>query len=416
MKKLSIYILITLLLIPTSVINAQIKNTLDYYLNSAKENSPVLNDFKNQRYSLKIDSLNMKADYGFKVTGIGDAMYAPVIGGWGYDAALSSGQNITALIRMSKDLLGKNNLDTRLANYSLGIRQLLNQSNITELQLKRAVTDQYILTYAAQEQVQNAQEIIQLLTQEEIILKKLTQNAAFKQTDYLSFMVTLQQNQLLAQQRYADWLNNYATLNYLAGIVDTTLQKIETPLISIQKTLPFEQSVYAKSYETDSLKLANDANIIKYEYQPKLSAYADGGYSSSLVTSPYKNFGASAGLSLTIPIYDGDKQKKLLQQNHLEQNTQQQYSEFQKKQYLQQSAQIETQIKQYKQMIVTANEQLKYAQALIEANLKQLPTGDVKVTDFIVSVNNYINLKSGLIQFEMTLNNLYNQQNNLTLQ
>ncbi len=415
MKQLSKHLLIVFLLISASI-NAQNSNTLEYYLNSAKENSPVLNDFKNQRYSLKIDSLKMKADYGFKVTGIGDAMYAPVIGGWGYDAALTNGQNITALIRVSKDLLGKNNLDTRLANYSLGIRQLLNQSNITELQLKRAVTDQYILTYAAQEQFQNAQEIIQLLTQEDTILKKLTQNAAFKQTDYLSFMVTLQQNQLLAQQRYADWLNNYATLNYLAGIVDTTLQKIETPLIPIQKTLPFEQSVYAKSYETDSMKLANDANIIKYEYQPKLSAYADGGYSSSLVTSPYKNFGASAGLSLTIPIYDGDKQKKLLQQNHLQQNTQQQYSEFQKKQYLQQSAQIETQIKQYKQMIATANEQLKYAQALIEANLKQLPTGDVKVTDFIVSVNNYINLKSGLIQFETTLNNLYNQQNNLTLQ
>jgi hypothetical protein len=67
-------------------------------------------------------------------------------------------------------------------------------------------------------------------------------------------------------------------------------------------------------------------------------------------------------------------------------------------------------------MIETANEQMGYAQTLIDANLKQLPTGDVKVTDVILSINNFISLKSELVQFETTIYNLYNQLNNLTLQ
>lgn len=395
---------------------AQSKKTLSDFLISAKANSPVLNDYNNQRYSLKIDGLKMIADYGLKINGIADMMYAPVVKGWGYDNVLSNGQNLTTVIRVSKDLSGRENRNTRLADYSMGVRQLFNQSAITELQLNRAVTEQYISTYAVQNQYQISQEIIQLLQEEEIILKKLTQNTSFKQTDYLSFVVTLQQNQLSAEQLYADWMNNYATLNYLAGMVDTTLQKIAPPLLFDEVIVPYEQSMYAESYRNDSLKLANEAKIIHYDYHPKLSAYVDGGYMSSFPAKAYKNLGVSAGLSLTVPIYDGDQLKKSLQQNKLQLETRSRYNEFERKQYEQQILQIESQITQYKRMTATANEQMKYAQTLIDATLKQLPTGDIKVTDFILSINNFLNLKLSLIQYETRIFDLYSKLKYITLE
>jgi hypothetical protein len=49
-------------------INAQSKNTLSYFLETAKTNSPVLNDFNNQVLSNRIDSLKLRATYGFIVT------------------------------------------------------------------------------------------------------------------------------------------------------------------------------------------------------------------------------------------------------------------------------------------------------------------------------------------------------------
>ena len=277
------------------------------------------------------------------------------------------------------------------------------------------VTDQYISSWTAQQKYSIVQEIVQLLEQEDIVLKKLTQEASFKQTDYLSFKVILQQNILALQQQYADWLNSYATLNYLAGKVDTTLQALQSPILLNQIPESFDQSVYAESNIADSLKLNNDAKIINFEYSPKLSVYVDGGYSSALLATPYKNFGASAGISITIPIYDGNKRKMSLLQNQLLQNTREQYNEFDRNQYQQLTAQIEGQIWQYNQLTITAKEQLIYAQALIEANFKQLPTGDVKVVDFILSINNYINLKLGLVQYEATQYNLYNSLHNLTL-
>lgn len=400
----------------TTPVFAQKSTTLEEYLTLAKENSPLLNDYNNQRYSLKIDSLKLRADYGIQVTGMGDLSAAPLIHNWGYNGGtLNSGRNLDAVVRISKDLLGNKNMNTRLAKYSLEMKQLTNQSRISEVQLSKAVTEQYINTYSTQQKYAVAQEVVQLLEQEDLILKELTRKATFKQTDYLSFKVTLQQNILAMQQQYADWQNNYATLNYLVGRVDTTLHRLQAPLLPTGQPAPFSRSMYAEGYKADSLKLTNEARIINYDYQPKLSLYVDGGYSSALTATPYKNFGTSAGISLTVPIYDGNKRKKALQQNRLAQNTRKDYNDFEHQQYQQQTVQIEGQIRQYKQMLTTAEEQLNYAQALIKANLEQLPSGDVKVADFILSINNYINLKSGLVQYQTTLNNLYNQLQNLTL-
>ena len=66
-------------------------------------------------------------------------------------------------------------------------------------------------------------------------------------------------------------------------------------------------------------------------------------------------------------------------------------------------------------MITMAKEQLSYSKTLIEANLKQVPTGDVKVTDFILSINNYLILKTGIIQNELQRNILLNNLQNLIL-
>jgi outer membrane protein TolC len=179
--------------------------------------------------------------------------------------------------------------------------------------------------------------------------------------------------------------------------------------------LDFEKSIYADSYKTDSLKLNNDAKIIHFDYQPKLSVYADGGYSSALQNTPYKNFGSSVGLSLNFLIYDGHKRKMSLEQNKLSQNTLEKYNQFKKVQYQIQIQQLETQIQEYQKMISTAKEQILYAKTLIDAQLKQLPTGDVRVADFILSINNYINLKLGLVTYQTNLDNLNNHLQNLIL-
>ena len=191
--------------------------------------------------------------------------------------------------------------------------------------------------------------------------------------------------------------------------MDTTTYRLSPPLLDEKIVLPYNESIYAKINQSDSLKLENEAIIIKNEYKPKLSVYADAGYSSSFIKSPYKNVGTSVGMNLSIPLYDGNKQKKLLQQNSITQDTRSRYYAFNQNQYSQKVNLLNQQILQTRQMLNTADEQLKYSDTLIKANLKQLPTGDIRVTDFIVSINNQLNLKLSRIQYESKLYSYFNQ-------
>lgn len=395
---------------------AQKPATLDFYLEAAASNSPLLNDYNQQVYAVKLDSMKLLADYGFILSGEGAASYAPVFKGWGYENALSNGHPVTAMIRASRELISKRNLDSRLASYYLNVLQLRNQSALSELQLKKNITDLYITTFISQQQYKAIQDILKLLVQEDTILKKLTQAAVFKQTDYLSFKVTQQQNELALEQKRAEWYNNFALLNYASGLIDTIPKTLQLSTSDTDTIVPFEESIYSQSYKTDSMKLANDAYILEYSYKPKIGAYADAGYQSTLIQTPYKNFGWSAGITLSVPLYDGRKKQMSLQQNKIALQSRSKYLEFEKNQYNQQIAQITNQIGHYRQMIATASEQLQYSRTLIEANAKQLPTGDVKVVDFILAITNYYNLRLGLIQYEGTLFNLQNQLHYLTIQ
>ena len=409
MKRFIFIALILTCLSGNQHLTAQNAKSGEDYIKAALLNSPLLYDYENRRLSLKFDSALLMADYGLKVDAFADLMAAPVIHGWGYDEVLSNGQFATTGLRVSRDIIGRNNLKSRLDSYKLSENQLNSQKQLSEQMMRLTVTDQYINTYISQEQLSIYQEIINVLKKEEKILYKLTQSAVFSQTEYLTFLVSLQQNELSLQQAKADFQNNMSVLNGISGLMDTTTYSLSPPLMDEKMAVPFNESIYAQLNQSDSLKLENEAIIIKNEYKPKLSVYADAGYSSSFIKSPYKNFGTSVGLNLSIPLYDGNKQKMLLQQNSITQDTRSRYYAFNQQQYAQKIYQLNQQIQQTRQMLNTCDEQLKYSDTLIKANLKQLPTGDIRVTDFIVSENNFLNLKLTRIQYEGKLYSYFNQ-------
>ncbi|MBF8456182.1 TolC family protein [Kaistella sp. G5-32] len=410
--------LLTLLIVLVSIgfYHAQNTGTLAYYLEVSQQNNPNLKDFSNQMKITALDSIKMRRDFGFKVNGIADASYSPQVQDWGYNGnSTINGKNLALLGRVSRDIISKKNYESKLNSFSLGIQQLLNQKNLSALNLKKAITEQYLLTYENQEQKKIDAEIIYIFEQEDLILKKLTQNSVFRQTDYLSFKVNSQQIVLTQKQHLADWQHNFALLQYLSGNDETKPSNLEAPTFGLQDTQDFQQSVYAQTLRTDSLKLNNDIQLINYSYQPKIAIFADGGYSSALLQSPYKNFGISAGLSLNIPIYDGHQKELMISQKKIELDTKKNYAAFYEKQYQQQKAQINQQILQYREMVNLATTQMKFSKTLIEANLKQLPTGDVKMVDFILAITNYTSLKSGLLQYKMQVLRLENQLDNMIL-
>ncbi|WP_316804231.1 TolC family protein [Pedobacter nototheniae] len=406
-KYLSIGILTVLA--TRAMAQSPVKN-LDFFLKQAKSTSPVLKDFENQKRSAGIDSLIVRATGRVQVTGTGAGMYAPIIRGYGYDGIITNGQALEALLNVNYDLLNKKRINNQLEGIKIQSDSIKYASQLSLYDLNRSVADQYITAYASQEQVDFNREVVSLLEKEEQLFKTLTRSNIYKQSEYLTFLVTLQQQQLVMKQAEIQFKNDYGTLNYLAGIKDTITVKLAEPRL---ETELFKQDrlFFTKRFELDSLKNINLKNSIDLSYKPKLGVYVNGGYSSSLTLQPYRNFGSSVGFTFSVPIYDGHQKKMQYDKLKLSSNTIADYKGFFVRQQEQQLNLIRQQIVETDALFGKIKEQIRFSKGLIDVDSKLLRTGDLKVVDFIIAINNYMSAQNLLRQTNINRLKLINQYN-----
>ncbi|HEX7458386.1 MAG TPA: hypothetical protein VF301_08125 [Ginsengibacter sp.] len=81
--------------------------TLSYFVDSSIKNNPQLYEFRNLILSNSIDSQLIVAANRLQVTGSGNAFYAPVINGYGYDVAITNGQQLLSLVTLNKQFYKK---------------------------------------------------------------------------------------------------------------------------------------------------------------------------------------------------------------------------------------------------------------------------------------------------------------------
>lgn len=384
---------------------------LGFYVEKAKQNSPLLKDYQNQIRAAGIDSLRLRAAYGPQVNGVSTSTYAPLIHGYGYDNAITNGAQVNALVSASKELNGKKNLRNQLQGIDIQNQGTRNTAKISEQDLKKSIIAQYIIAYGDWAQYSFNNEVLSLLKEEEVILKKLTQTGTYKQIDYLTFLVTLRQQELLLKQLRAQYANNYAQLNYLSGLTDTSFTPLPDPALRIEHLPGLENTVFYRQFIIDSLQLRNADAAVNLAYRPKINLFGDGGFNSTLAIDPYKNVGVSAGLSLVVPIYDGRQRKMQHDKIAISEETRKNYQDFFSRQYNQQVQQLLQQLTAAQQLIDDARTQITYADGLMQANKLLLVHGDVRIADYVIAINNYLNTKNVITQNIVNKYQLINQIN-----
>ena len=252
-------------------------------------NSPLLKDLNNQVQTNKLDSQRIRAVYKPQVNGNSVNYYAPYVNGYGYDYAVTNGAQVSAQVGVNLQIISKENLGNQLSSIALQNQSLGNNARITEQELKRTISAQYILAYSDLLQMQFTEDIIDHLTKEEVILKQLTEKNVYRQTEYLTFLVALRQQQLNYRQVKLQFRNNYALLNYLSGITDTSGANLEDPGIRLYSLIEPTNSVFFRQFQIDSLKLLNSRDSVTFSYKPKLNVYADGGYMLNMVVLMQNN-------------------------------------------------------------------------------------------------------------------------------
>ena len=391
-------------------VSAQEKN-LDYFISSAISSSPLLKDYNSQARSNLIDSLRLRAAYKPQVNVVSNNLYAPVIGGWGYDNAITNGINFGQLITVSKEVANKKVLQNQFEAIQLQNNSLAVTGKISEQDLKKTITSQYITAYGSWQQYTFNKDVYQLLSREDSILKKLTEAGVYRQTDYLTFLVTLKQQRLSVTQARIQYQNDFSTLNYLSALQDTSFEMITDPGLQINALPELENTVYYQKFTTDSLLLKNNDIQVDLNYKPKISLYADAGYLSSFAYQSYKNFGTSVGINLSMPIYDGQQKKMQHDKIAIAEQTRQQYRDYFKTQYNQEIAQLVQQLQAADEIIAEATDQIKYTEGLMQANRKLIATGDAHIADYIIALNNYLNAKNIITQNTTNKLQIINQIN-----
>ena len=393
---------------------AQSVNTLDRYIELAKSNSPLIKDLRNQIASNQLDSLRLLAGYKPQVALTSAGLYAPTLGSVGYSEPITNAHTLNGLVGINKAIVSKNNINIQLEGISLQSASTMNQARISEQDLKKAITAQYVTTYGDQQQLKFNREIVTLLSSEEEVLKKLTQNNVYHQSDYLTFLVTLKQQELQLSQARLQYKNDFATLNYLAGIADTTQTELSYPGLERIVSFTSNNSIFFTQYRLDSLKIVNSRQQLDYTYKPKANIFADAGYNSDFMGQAWRNFGTSFGFSLSVPLYDGGQRKLQYKKFTLEEETRENYKAFFNVQYRQQIAQLTQQINENETLLPQIEDQIKYSETLIKVDTKLLENGDVKIADLILAINNYLtvrNLKTQTLISKLLLINQLNYWN-----
>jgi len=376
---------------------------LSYFLEKARTNSPLLADYQNQIKISTLDSLLNKASYKTQVVANLNANYAPVINGYGYDTALSNGQMVSALVGFNQRILGKNQISSQAESFKLIKDALIINKKVAIKDLDKSIIAQYITAYGTEKQMIFNNKVTTLLKEEEVILKKLTKNSIYKQTDYLIFNATIKQQELTALQLKQQYENDLALLNYLTGESNTELVKLKEPDLTIKSSTE-KGNIFLKQFETDSLKIKNADKLIDNNYKPSLSVLGDAGYNSSFIYQGYKNFGFSVGLGMSIPIYDGNQRNLQHQKNSMALATNESYTRNFKRQYEQQLFLLDQKLTQSTETNKMLQSQLLVAEALIEANKKLLLTGDAQITEYIIALSNLISIQTAIAQ--NSVNNL----------
>ncbi len=362
---------------------------LDFYLKQAVQNSPLLNDYRNQVKSSYADSLLIRAAKKPLVEAKSQLLYSPAYHNFGYDEVVTDGGNYTAVMGISQPVFNKREINNKFKAVDLQKRAINNSTQISINELNKIITDQYLTSFSGYTDFLFNKNFLELLVKENEIVKQFVKGGIAKQTDYLSLLVETQSQEILVNQLKSQYRKNLILLGQLSGLNDSAWYDLADPKIEIRGTADIGKSPSYIQYKIDSIRIENEKMAIDIRYRPKVNWFADAGFLTSNPWNFYKHFGYSAGLSLNIPVYDGKQRGIEKQKLELNENSRQAYQNTFYKQYFQQIQQLNLDLKALNVMSAQVENQLKTSQQLVDTFKEQLEAGIIQMTEYINAIKNF---------------------------
>lgn len=413
-------LILTIFIIVSISANAQ--TNLSYYIASAKQNNPLINDNKNQTKTNLLEIERLKASYNKPQIGItANYLFSPIISTdnnkiafrpnaesttnyYGYDLASSNGGTYQAMLNVTQSLFNGKRYKTEREQLNVASQINENASKLTEHDIEKIVTDQYILCLQDNMQTKYAEAMTKLLSDQKDILTKLVESSIYKQSDLTLLNIEYQNSLAQLTSFKANYRRDLMDLNILCGVNDTALfqlQNIELTLNNVSSN-----SMFLEKYRLDSLSLFAKQNSFELKYKPQLNVFANTGLNAVYAPTIPNRFGISAGLSFALNFFDGNQ--KTINRNKTQ--VLEQSISFYKSNFITQNtirkSKIITELQSYFDRKSIAEQQLKDYDLLLNSYKKEIVSGQLTIINYI-SV-----LKSmAMLQRDYTL--LFSQQQSL---
>jgi outer membrane protein TolC len=409
MKSRLIFVIIFLILQFSSALS-QVRS-LEYFIQEGLTNSPLLKDLANRVRSNSIDSMLIKAQRVPRIDYNGLLSYAPIIKGYGYSEAITNGGNFVSTLNVSQSLFNTKTIDANYMKIGIQNKVLGNSSKLSENELKKEITNQYLVAYSVNSQIESGKAILNSLEEQDAILKQLTQNGIYKQTDYLTFKVELQARRILLKEMRIQYSRELSALNNICGLSDTAIYELFLPELAVNFPVSPSTSTYFLRFRFDSLSIQNEKLLLDRSYMPVVNWFADAGLVNNQPEVIYKNFGASVGFSLSLPVYDGNQRKLNYEKFKNAEATRHNYEQSFGIQYNEQVRQLNKELEMTRAMIPQIKEELELAGSVIRQNKDLLNSGGVSITDYLLAVRNYIDIQQYLNLYEVKILQIVNEIN-----
>lgn len=405
------------------------QNPLEYYLQNARKNSALIIDNRNQSKANLLEAERLKAQYTKAQLYISaNYLVAPVVNKdngsrlelnsngaekyYGYDLSTSNGGQYQALLNLTQPLFNNGRYET-FADQSL-IASQINDNNISlsEHDVEKAVTDQYVLCLLDMQQWQYTDSLLQLLSEQHSIVSKLVQNGLVKQSDLSLLSIELQTQQNASITFRTAYKRDLLDLNVLCGLSDTSM--VILPALSLQINSDTTYSHFLTRYRLDSLNLIAQRKIFELKYKPVVSAYANSGLNAVYIPTISNRFGISAGLSLTWNIFDGHQRDINEQKTNALMQSVAAYREYFLTQNRVRKERIINEIKGADHRLAVLHQQLEEYNTLMAFYKRELIQGQLAVINYINVLKTQTAAKRDLLLLQtnrLLLINLYNYWN-----
>ena len=381
--------------------------SLHYYIETAKENSPMIADYRNRTEIEQAELERLKAMYTHSRLELnGDYLFVPIVskdGGraafkwnarsatdyYGYDLGESSG-SFHAGATWTHPLLGRSPYKVAQEQAKINTDMANNRIRMEEHQLERSVTEQYLLCLLDKTQIDFTDSVGTVIDRRIEIVRKLVANGLSKQSDLNLLMIEREANAELHTAACQDYHTHLMDLNLLCGIdevTDVALSDISQP---VRLRNDGESSLFTEQYRLDSLNTAVALRSFNLQYKPKLDLFVNGGLQVGDFSGWYRHFGLSAGVTLSWTIFDGRQKRQKERQAVWQQNTIRTYKENSEYQRNMRIKQCLSELGRYDERERALERQLAEYESVLADYGKEMDAGQVSVLDYITVLRSKI--------------------------